>query len=101
MKSLNNLGFRCLNQNCLKNQALTEKDQKNIKYRLWNRDLAAVLNFRKIVFSLRSTSQKPAIFLRSQKDSFKRKDSDPIELGKKQFVFINNNYPPQLSLWKV
>lgn len=86
--------LRCLNQNCLKKQALTEKDQKNIKYRLWNRDLAAVLNFRKIVFSLRSTSQKPAIFLRSQKDSFKRKDSDPIELEKKNLVFINNNYPP-------
>ena len=94
MKSLNNFGFRCLNKNCLKKQALTEKDQKNIKYRLWNRDLAAALNFRKIVFSLRSTSQKPAIFLRSQKDSFKRKESDPIELEKKKLVFINNNYPP-------
>ncbi|GAA5804357.1 hypothetical protein HPULCUR_009845 [Helicostylum pulchrum] len=26
-------------------------------YRLWNRDLAAILNFRNIVFSLRATSQ--------------------------------------------
>ncbi|KAI9355503.1 hypothetical protein BD770DRAFT_458851, partial [Pilaira anomala] len=56
--------LRCLNQNCLGKQALTEKDQDNIKYRLWNRDLAAVLNFRKIVISLRIISQKPAIFLR-------------------------------------
>ncbi|KAI9354997.1 hypothetical protein BD770DRAFT_412005 [Pilaira anomala] len=75
--------LRCLNQNCLEKQALTEKDQENIKYRLWNRDLAAVLNFRKIVISLRTTSQKLAIFLRSQKDSIKRK-----------------NYDPKLSLWK-
>ncbi|KAI9332762.1 hypothetical protein BD770DRAFT_422951 [Pilaira anomala] len=59
-----------------KKQALTEKDQENIKYRLWNRDLAAVLNFRKILISLRTTSQKPAIFLRRQKDSIKRKNSD-------------------------
>ncbi|KAI9358206.1 hypothetical protein BD770DRAFT_419931 [Pilaira anomala] len=62
--SLNNLCFRCLNQNCLEKQALTEKDQENIKYRLWNRDLAVVLNFKKIVINLRTTSQKPAIFLR-------------------------------------
>ncbi|KAI9366600.1 hypothetical protein BD770DRAFT_423433 [Pilaira anomala] len=76
--------LRCLNQNCLEKQALTEKDQENIKYRLWNRDLAAVLNFRKIVISLRTTSQKPAIFLRSQKDSIKRKNYDPIKLGEKK-----------------
>ncbi|KAI9362853.1 hypothetical protein BD770DRAFT_407920 [Pilaira anomala] len=76
--------YRCLNQNCLEKQALTEKDQENIKYRLWNRDLAAVLNFRKIVTSLRNTSQKPAIFLRSQKDSIKRKNYDSIKLGEKK-----------------
>ncbi|KAI9335795.1 hypothetical protein BD770DRAFT_422731 [Pilaira anomala] len=91
--------LRCLNQNCLEKQALTEKDQENIKYRLWNRDLAAVLNFKKIVITLRSTSQKPAIFLRSHKDSIKRKNYDPIKLGKKNLVF-NNNYPSKLSLWK-
>ncbi|KAI9362610.1 hypothetical protein BD770DRAFT_359362 [Pilaira anomala] len=76
--------LRCINQNCLEKQALTEKDQENVKYRLWNRDLAAVLNFRKIVISLRTTSQKPAIFLRSQKDSIKRKNYDPIKLGEKK-----------------
>ncbi|KAI9362710.1 hypothetical protein BD770DRAFT_466065 [Pilaira anomala] len=85
--------LRCLNQNCLEKQALTEKDQDNIKYRLWNRDLAAVLNFRKIVISFRTTSQKPAIFSRSQKDSIKRKNSEPIKLGGKTLVF-NSNYPP-------
>jgi hypothetical protein len=86
MKSLNNLCFRCSNPNCLKQRALTDEvsQEDNKKYRLWNRDLAAVLNCRKIVFSLRATSQKPASFLRNQKVSLKRKNPDPtIGLEKK------------------
>ncbi|KAI9254399.1 hypothetical protein EDC94DRAFT_524544, partial [Helicostylum pulchrum] len=34
--------------------------------KLWNRDLAAVLNFRKILVSLRETSRRPEIFTRKQ-----------------------------------
>ncbi|KAI8641941.1 hypothetical protein BD408DRAFT_388094 [Parasitella parasitica] len=30
--------------------------------RLWNRDLAAVLNFRRILISLRETGRQPTIF---------------------------------------
>ncbi|KAI9251147.1 hypothetical protein EDC94DRAFT_498481, partial [Helicostylum pulchrum] len=56
----------CTNLKCLKSQTITEDVQKFNNYRLWNRDLAAVLNFRNIVFSLRATSQKPASFSRSQ-----------------------------------
>ncbi|KAI9252514.1 hypothetical protein EDC94DRAFT_525756, partial [Helicostylum pulchrum] len=56
-------------------------------YRLWNRDFAAVLNFRNIVFSLRATSQKPASFSRSQ---------IWLKIGKNP---VFNNFPPKLSLW--
>lgn len=95
MKSLNNLSFRCSNKQCLNQLALTEET----KYRLWNRDLVAVLNFRNIVFSLRATSQKPACFPRTKKVSLKRKNPDPIGLEKKLLV-LNNNFPPKLSLFK-
>ncbi|KAJ2503460.1 hypothetical protein GGH96_000250 [Coemansia sp. RSA 1972] len=37
-----------------------------VKWRLWNRDLAAVLNFRKILFSLQETGTVPTCFQRKQ-----------------------------------
>ncbi|KAJ2499739.1 hypothetical protein GGH96_003250 [Coemansia sp. RSA 1972] len=48
-----------------------EEDKKKgeegrVKWRLWNRDLAAVLNFRKILFSLRETGTVPTCFQRKQ-----------------------------------
>ncbi|CEP17562.1 hypothetical protein [Parasitella parasitica] len=45
--------LRCTNQNCLKPSS-----------RLWNRDLAAVLNFRDIVFSHRQALGRPERFKR-------------------------------------
>ncbi|KAJ2498127.1 hypothetical protein GGH96_004547 [Coemansia sp. RSA 1972] len=38
-----------------------------VNWRLWNRDLAAVLNFRKILFSLRETGTVPTCFQRKRK----------------------------------
>ncbi|KAJ2478670.1 hypothetical protein IWW56_003587 [Coemansia sp. RSA 2131] len=38
----------------------------SVKRKLWNRDLAAVLNFRKILFSLRETGTVPTCFQRKQ-----------------------------------
>ncbi|KAI8646269.1 hypothetical protein BD408DRAFT_410469 [Parasitella parasitica] len=38
--------------------------------RLWNRDLAAVLNFRRILISLRKTGRRLTIFLRQQNRNF-------------------------------
>lgn len=52
MNILNNLCFRRVNLKCLKPQTITKDAQEFINYRLWNRDLAAVLNFGNIVFSL-------------------------------------------------
>ncbi|KAI9259794.1 hypothetical protein EDC94DRAFT_674853, partial [Helicostylum pulchrum] len=57
--------LRCKNQHCLvDSKALTEEDTK---FRLWNRDLAAVLNFRNILISLRESSQRPEVFSRGKK----------------------------------
>ncbi|KAJ2481728.1 hypothetical protein IWW56_001537 [Coemansia sp. RSA 2131] len=39
----------------------------NVKRKLWNRDLAAVLNFRRILFSLRETGTVPLRFQRKTK----------------------------------
>ncbi|KAI9268586.1 hypothetical protein EDC94DRAFT_484767, partial [Helicostylum pulchrum] len=47
--------LRCNNNQCF------ESDNSE-KMRLWNRDLAAVLNFRKIRFSLRNTGERPSVF---------------------------------------
>ncbi|KAJ2483946.1 hypothetical protein IWW56_000092 [Coemansia sp. RSA 2131] len=45
----------------------------DVKRRLWNRDLAAVLNFRSILFSLRETGTVPARFQRKTKTPKTRK----------------------------
>ncbi|KAJ2499020.1 hypothetical protein GGH96_003879 [Coemansia sp. RSA 1972] len=44
-----------------------EGEEGRVKWRLWNRDLAAVLNFRKILFSLRETGTVPSCFQRKRK----------------------------------
>ncbi|KAJ2500018.1 hypothetical protein GGH96_003056 [Coemansia sp. RSA 1972] len=43
------------------------KKKGRVNWRLWNRDLAAVLNFRKILFSLRETGTVPTCFQRKRK----------------------------------
>ncbi|KAJ2497012.1 hypothetical protein GGH96_005412 [Coemansia sp. RSA 1972] len=45
-----------------------KEDEKkgSVKWQLWNWDLAAVLNFRKILFSLRETGTVPSCFQRKQ-----------------------------------
>ncbi|KAL0074468.1 hypothetical protein J3Q64DRAFT_1704521 [Phycomyces blakesleeanus] len=45
--------IRCKNSKCL---------AKESKRKSWNRDLAAVLNFRKILINLRNTTKHPDIF---------------------------------------
>ncbi|CEP15153.1 hypothetical protein [Parasitella parasitica] len=50
--------LRCKNMSCLEQQT-SEGNQ-----RLWNRDQAAVLNFRKILNCLRETKQRPPLFSR-------------------------------------
>ncbi|KAI7901768.1 uncharacterized protein BX663DRAFT_487064 [Cokeromyces recurvatus] len=63
------------NRNCL----LANLEQvKEIPRKLWNRDVAAVLNFRKILMSLRETSEK------------KRQNQNEGN---------NSKSPPKLSLW--
>ncbi|KAI8098342.1 uncharacterized protein B0P05DRAFT_7729 [Gilbertella persicaria] len=54
--------LRCQNLKCLDNG---EKQRR----KLWNRDLAAVLNFKKIVESLRETGRRPAIFCRKNTET--------------------------------
>ncbi|RCH90917.1 hypothetical protein CU097_009508 [Rhizopus azygosporus] len=49
--------LRCKNPKCSPNGS---------KRKLWNRDLATALNFRKILISLRETSKRPKIFMRKQ-----------------------------------
>ncbi|KAG1008285.1 hypothetical protein G6F27_006634 [Rhizopus arrhizus] len=48
--------LRCKSLSCLKQQTT------GIKRRLWNRDQAAVLNFLKILNSLRKTGKRPSLF---------------------------------------
>ncbi|KAI7898631.1 uncharacterized protein BX663DRAFT_580503 [Cokeromyces recurvatus] len=51
----------CKNRNCL----LANLEQvKEIPRKLWNQDMAAVLNFRKILISLRETGKRPDVFSR-------------------------------------
>ncbi|KAJ2503219.1 hypothetical protein GGH96_000468 [Coemansia sp. RSA 1972] len=51
------------------------KKQGGVNWRLWNRDLAAVLNFKKILFSLRETGTVPTCFQR--KTTTTRKTTAP------------------------
>ncbi|OAD78721.1 hypothetical protein PHYBLDRAFT_62524 [Phycomyces blakesleeanus NRRL 1555(-)] len=51
--------FRCTNLNCLENMEGSE-----VMHRLWNRDLAAVLNFRHILNNLRYDGTIPVRFTR-------------------------------------
>ncbi|KAG1054613.1 hypothetical protein G6F43_003387 [Rhizopus delemar] len=50
--------LRCKSFSCLKQQTTV------IKRRLWNRDQAAVLNFFKILNSLRKTGERPSLYIR-------------------------------------
>ncbi|KAJ2502615.1 hypothetical protein GGH96_000901 [Coemansia sp. RSA 1972] len=70
-----------------------EEDKKkgeegHIKWRLWNWDLAAVLNFRKILFSLWETGTVPTCFQRKQQQPTEapkttaRKRKQPTEASK-------------------
>ncbi|KAI8095766.1 hypothetical protein BDF21DRAFT_435854 [Thamnidium elegans] len=70
-------GFlRCKNQKILDPKKVTEEVTK---FRLWNRDLAAVLNFKKFLISLRESARRPEIFSRGEK----RKNLNPLTVGKK------------------
>ncbi|KAI7899012.1 uncharacterized protein BX663DRAFT_546004 [Cokeromyces recurvatus] len=58
--------LRCKNRNCL----LANLEQvKEIPRKLWNRDMAAVLNFRKILMSLRETGYFSIILLFSEEEN--------------------------------
>jgi hypothetical protein len=48
--------IKCTNSGCL----------EQLKPRLWNRDLAAVLNFKKILTSLREKRPRPELFTRTK-----------------------------------
>ncbi|KAI7898396.1 uncharacterized protein BX663DRAFT_490098 [Cokeromyces recurvatus] len=67
--------LRCKNRNC----PLANLEQvMEIPRKLWNRDMAAVLNFRRILMSLRETAEK------------KRQNQNEGN---------NSKSPPKLSLW--
>ncbi|CAO3697037.1 unnamed protein product [Rhizopus stolonifer] len=53
--------LRCKNTNCLKEY----KGKVNAKKKLWNRDLAATLNFKKILISLRN-GKRHSLFIRQK-----------------------------------
>ncbi|KAG1140370.1 hypothetical protein G6F37_009660 [Rhizopus arrhizus] len=60
--------LRCKNQQCLKVVTSTMEATAKIPLcRLWNRDIAATLNFRHILFSLRANDERPERFCRSKK----------------------------------
>ncbi|KAG1056690.1 hypothetical protein G6F43_001445 [Rhizopus delemar] len=60
--------LRCKNQQCLKAvTSTTEAADKVPLRRLWNRDMAATLNFRQILFSLRANGERPERFCGSKK----------------------------------
>lgn len=64
---------RCKNQKCLK--PMNESSGPSV-FRLWNRDMAAVLNFRHILSGLQDNGKRPARFCRSSTGSsnaYKRK----------------------------
>jgi hypothetical protein len=63
---------RCTNQNCLKTNGE--------RFKLWNRDLAAVMNFNNILCFLRDTRERPSQFSREFKTtgaSKRKSDSSP------------------------
>ncbi|KAI8388266.1 uncharacterized protein BYT42DRAFT_611336 [Radiomyces spectabilis] len=51
--------LRCTNQKCKHDHG----------YKLWNRDLAAVLNFRKILFGHRENNERPTLFKRKRAEA--------------------------------
>ncbi|KAJ2225272.1 hypothetical protein IWW45_007925 [Coemansia sp. RSA 485] len=55
--------LRCTNKNCLKTTPDYEDTQRR---RLWNRDMAAVLNFRKILMAHRMGKERPEHLQRPQ-----------------------------------
>ncbi|KAG1161797.1 hypothetical protein G6F37_002742 [Rhizopus arrhizus] len=60
--------LRCKNQQCLKVVTSTiEATAKIPLCRLWNRDIAAILNFRHILFSLRANGERPERFCKPKK----------------------------------
>ncbi|KAJ2499478.1 hypothetical protein GGH96_003469, partial [Coemansia sp. RSA 1972] len=61
-----------------------EGEKKGVNWRLWNRDLAAVLNFRKILFSLRETGTVPSCFQRktTAPKTTARKRKQPTDASK-------------------
>ncbi|KAJ2597373.1 hypothetical protein H4R99_004529 [Coemansia sp. RSA 1722] len=63
--------LRCTNKDCLKTTPGYEDTQRR---RLWNRDMAAVLNFRKILMAHRMGKERPEHLQRPQS---KDKASDP------------------------
>ncbi|KAG1052407.1 hypothetical protein G6F43_005459 [Rhizopus delemar] len=68
--------LRCKNQQCLKVVTSTiEATDKVALRRLWNRDMAATLNFRHIFFSLRANGERPERFCKSKK---------PVSTGSKR-----------------
>ncbi|KAJ2479773.1 hypothetical protein IWW56_002876 [Coemansia sp. RSA 2131] len=104
----------CQSEKCLesigKSKGEKEDEQEgerkgNVKQRWWNRDLAAVLNFRHILFSLRETGTVPARFQRGQpteapKTSKTRKASTAPKTRKprktRKAPNPTNNLPAQL-----
>ncbi|GAA5796052.1 hypothetical protein HPULCUR_001420 [Helicostylum pulchrum] len=68
---------RCTNENCLQ-----DSKESLVRRRLYNRDMAATLNFRHILISLRENGIKPERFVRktnsqslSTRPNLKRKAS--------------------------
>ncbi|KAI9366437.1 hypothetical protein BD770DRAFT_4816 [Pilaira anomala] len=76
--------LRCTNQQCL--ESVSNNNGNN--FRVWNRDLAAVLNFATIVKQLRKTMTRP--------DVFKRKNFEDSSAKKKRLVY--SNFPSELTL---
>ncbi|KAG1047429.1 hypothetical protein G6F43_010119 [Rhizopus delemar] len=87
--------LRCKNQQCLKTVTSTiEATDKVPLRRLWNRDMAATLNFRHILFSLRANGERPERFCRSKKllsTGPKRKDMSSPSASTSQPTKRQNN----------
>ncbi|KAG1366183.1 hypothetical protein G6F61_013251 [Rhizopus arrhizus] len=87
--------LRCKNQQCLKAVMSTiETTDKAPLRRLWNRDMAATLNFRQILFSLRANGERPERFCRSKKPlstGSKRKDMSSPSASTSQPTKRQNN----------
>ncbi|KAG1558248.1 hypothetical protein G6F49_004678 [Rhizopus delemar] len=77
--------LRYKNQQCLKAVTSTiEATDKVPLRRLWNRDIAATLNFRRILFSLRANGDRPERFCKSKKP--------PSTGPKRNYRYINPRY---------